>query len=296
MIIILGHYDQHTALITARLEERGMPYTFFHSGTYPDTARLQATLRLKEFSHGFSLGQTPLAAVHRLYWYYFYPPQPSKSSPEGVGSPHETLNSLLTFLRCLGDKVTNPAQSVAAHRFKTHQLGVIKKLGVLTPKTLITNNPDALKTFVCQFKEGAVIKNLTGIGYPQRLLPESIDAWLVENSSLAPAIVQEFIDGEDIRVHVVGDQTFPSQVHSQQWTFVSDPNLTISTATMPDTMHQQSCAIARALGLVVSGVDFRRTADGRYYCLEANPSPQFGIYQQHTQQPIGQAIADLLCQ
>jgi hypothetical protein len=48
------------------------------------------------------------------------------------------------------------------------------------------------------------------------------------------------------------------------------------------------------MGLLVSGVDLRRTADECWCCFEVNPSPGFTYYEGHTGQPIAGAIAALL--
>ena len=48
------------------------------------------------------------------------------------------------------------------------------------------------------------------------------------------------------------------------------------------------------LGLVLSGIDLRRTPAGDYYCFEVNPSPGFIFYERATGQPISEAVALLL--
>jgi D-alanine-D-alanine ligase-like ATP-grasp enzyme len=48
------------------------------------------------------------------------------------------------------------------------------------------------------------------------------------------------------------------------------------------------------MGLLVAGIDLRRTPDGRWSCFEVNPSPGFTYYQDKTGHPIDQAIAELL--
>jgi glutathione synthase/RimK-type ligase-like ATP-grasp enzyme len=52
--------------------------------------------------------------------------------------------------------------------------------------------------------------------------------------------------------------------------------------------------MADSLGLVLSGIDLRRTPDDEYYCFEINPSPGFIFYERNTGQPISEAVARLL--
>ena len=39
----------------------------------------------------------------------------------------------------------------------------------------------------------------------------------------------------------------------------------------PDEIVGRAIELTAALGLLVSGIDLRRTADGRWYCFEVNP-------------------------
>ena len=71
---------------------------------------------------------------------------------------------------------------------------------------------------------------------------------------------------------------------------------------MPDiTPHaltvetEEACrAIARTLGLVWTGIDFRLTPDGVYVFLEANPSPMFMGFEKYAGLPLTDSLAALL--
>jgi D-alanine-D-alanine ligase-like ATP-grasp enzyme len=53
-------------------------------------------------------------------------------------------------------------------------------------------------------------------------------------------------------------------------------------------------AIARTLGLVWTGIDFRLTPDGVYVFLEANPSPMFMGFEKYAGLPLTDSLAALL--
>ena len=63
---------------------------------------------------------------------------------------------------------------------------------------------------------------------------------------------------------------------------------------IPPKIADACVRMARTLGLVLSGVDLRRTPDNAYYCFEINPSPGFIFYERITGQPISKAVAELL--
>ncbi|OPC76497.1 hypothetical protein B4N89_46575 [Embleya scabrispora] len=62
---------------------------------------------------------------------------------------------------------------------------------------------------------------------------------------------------------------------------------------MPCDIARACVAHARDLGLVYAALDFVVTPQGWTY-LETNPNGEFGFVQALTDQPIAQAIADLL--
>jgi hypothetical protein len=53
-------------------------------------------------------------------------------------------------------------------------------------------------------------------------------------------------------------------------------------------------AMVREMGLLVAGIDLRRSPDGAWYCFEVNPSPGFTFFEAGTGQPIADMIARLL--
>jgi glutathione synthase/RimK-type ligase-like ATP-grasp enzyme len=69
---------------------------------------------------------------------------------------------------------------------------------------------------------------------------------------------------------------------------------TIRPYVLPDDCADRFLALTVSMGLLVAGIDLRRTPDGRWFCFEVNPSPGFTYYQDQTGHPIDQAIAELL--
>jgi glutathione synthase/RimK-type ligase-like ATP-grasp enzyme len=70
------------------------------------------------------------------------------------------------------------------------------------------------------------------------------------------------------------------------------PDITPHTLT---SENEEMCrAVARAFGLVWTGIDFRLTPDGTYVFLEANPSPMFKGFEKYTGLPLTESLAALL--
>jgi glutathione synthase/RimK-type ligase-like ATP-grasp enzyme len=113
-----------------------------------------------------------------------------------------------------------------------------------------------------------------------------------------PTQFQEFIGGEDYRVHVVGEEIYVCRIISAaadyRYARTQGADLQIVPSELPEDVASASRQLAHSLELVVEGVDLRRTPEGEWYCFEVNPSPGFTFYQESTKQPIDQAIARLL--
>ncbi|MCA9799800.1 MAG: hypothetical protein KC474_09630 [Cyanobacteria bacterium HKST-UBA04] len=295
-VLLIGPQDQHSGKITKALDERGTGYAWWDTSLFPLHQTL--TFSIQPAVSGWlrlASDQPPLTLdqLTAVYWYYFLPPQLPAEQQHLYG---ETVSTLQSLFRLLGTRVINPPDAIAAHRFKVRQLQQVAQLGLLpTPETLVTNDQAALTAFVGKYPQGVVVKNLTGIGYPKKITAADLEAFLATAPlTTTPCLAQALVAGDDIRVHVVGDNCFAAQVHSKNWTFVGDPDLRITEAAIPDTLQAQCRQIRDCLGYHVSGMDFRRTPDGSFVFIEANPSPQFGMYEAETGQPIGQAIAELL--
>ncbi len=110
--------------------------------------------------------------------------------------------------------------------------------------------------------------------------------------------LQQWIDGTDVRVHVVGERWFATTIASDatdyRYAGASGRPAELTAYELPDMLGRQLVAVTSAMGLLVSGVDLRRTPSGEWYCFEVNPSPGFTYYEANTGQPIAAAIADVL--
>src|ERR1019366_7154596 len=113
-----------------------------------------------------------------------------------------------------------------------------------------------------------------------------------------PTQFQEWIPGTDVRVHVMGERLFATEVTTDavdyRYAGRDGHERTMRAVELPRVIARRCRDTAAALGMVSAGIDLRRTPDGEYYCFEANPTPGFTFYQQYTGQRIGDALVDLL--
>ena len=101
----------------------------------------------------------------------------------------------------------------------------------------------------------------------------------------------------DVRVHVVGERMFATEIDTAatdyRYAARVGAEVRFHDTRLPAAIATGCRRLANELGLVVAGIDLRRTPEGHWYCFEANPSPAFTWYEQQSGQPITDAICDL---
>tara|TARA_Y100000289_G_scaffold65395_1_gene78871 strand:- start:471 stop:1340 length:870 start_codon:yes stop_codon:yes gene_type:complete len=184
--------------------------------------------------------------------------------------------------------INNP-QSFKEHQTKLPQLSKVAKLATI-PTTLITNNIFEAFSFLKNYQSIA-IKPVCGGDYTKRI-DNTADLVTLFSEHKQPLCLQQFIDGDNIRVFVIGDKTFASVLPSDQPDFRTHPCKPIPLK-ISDEFYQLNIRIANELGLHWTACDWIKK-DGTMYFLEANFSPMFSNFQKHTKQPIAKTLADLI--
>jgi hypothetical protein len=190
--------------------------------------------------------------------------------------------------------VVNRPSRMASNNSKPYQASLIATCGFRTPDTLVTTDVDAVREF--QSRHRAVIyKSLSGVRSIVTRLGADHDARLPDLAN-CPTQFQELVDGVDYRVHVIGTATYTCTITSTDidYRYPSRQAPEIRRCTLPPDVANRCLDVARTLGLLVAGLDLRRTEAGEWYCFEANPSPGFTFYEQAAGLPIAAAIADFL--
>jgi glutathione synthase/RimK-type ligase-like ATP-grasp enzyme len=179
---------------------------------------------------------------------------------------------------------------------KPFQLSLLAAAGLRVPDTLVTTDPSAAREFLGRHRR-IVYKSVSGV----RSIVATIDVrqpGRLDDLGAGPVQFQQWIDGTDVRVHVVGDRWFAAEVESDaddyRYPRAGADELDMREVAIPADLGRLLVDVTRSMGLLVSGVDLRRTAAGEWCAFEVNPSPGFSFYEEGTGQPIAAAIADLL--
>ena len=197
-----------------------------------------------------------------------------------------------------------PALDEVASR-KALQLRVASQLGLRTPRTLVTTDPDAARRFIAERGIGRTIFktfSCTHAVWRETRLIRDEELALLEQVRFSPVIFQEFIPASaDLRVTIVGDRIFPAAIDSRGTDYEVDFRMSLGQARtepceLPREVEDRLFALMARLGLVYGAIDLRRTPEGEHVFLEVNTGGEFLFIEDRTDQPIAQAVADWLVQ
>jgi hypothetical protein len=124
----------------------------------------------------------------------------------------ERRHSLHWLLDTVPFPVCNRPHAGRANAAKAYQMGMLKRAGFRIPRWIATNQADAVDAFGTTCLRGMIYKSCSGLRSHVRRVDDTLRALLVEGS--APILIQDYIPGHDVRVHVVGERTFPVAVIS----------------------------------------------------------------------------------
>jgi glutathione synthase/RimK-type ligase-like ATP-grasp enzyme len=202
----------------------------------------------------------------------------------------------LRALEHAGVPVVNPVAASASIAFKPFQLRVLRGMGAPIPRTLVSNDPGEVRRFAEAVGE-VVYKPVEGGALARVLDAEALER--LELVRRSPAIFQERIRGADVRAVVVGERVVSSveiegSEEGREVDFRADPAYArgegaYRQAPAPPELERQCVAAARACGLVVAGVDLKRSGD-RWTFLELNSAPRYLDVERKTGDAVTAAI------
>ena len=272
------------------LDERAVLDTAFRVGDVVDTGLLTVSGMRAELAEITAVYQRPYG-LERV-------PSLAGRAPHDDAWRHaEHITSSLTeWLEVTSARVVNPSSAMASNGSKPYQAQFIREAGFLTPATLVTTDADAVLAF--QHDHGTLIyKSVSGVrSIVSKLTPDkeprlALLRW-------GPSQFQEYVGGEDYRVHVVGDEVYACRIRSaaDDYRYAGRQGRTteIEPYTLTEDIAQRCRILAQTLDLAVAGVDLRLHPSRGWYCFEVNPSPAFTYFADAAEQPIADAVAALL--
>jgi hypothetical protein len=209
------------------------------------------------------------------------------------GYARSVHDALVRWSEITPGRVVNRSAPMASNGSKPYQAQLIQAAGFAVPETLVTNDPELVHEFAS--RQGRLVyKSISGLrSIVQELRPSDISR--LGRIRWCPTQFQQFVDGVDVRVHVVGAEAIATAVFSStvdyRYAHREGGTVDLKPAELSPEIESRCVELAARLDLPLAGIDLKLTADGDVYCLEVNPSPAFTFYETAAGQPIARAIA-----
>lgn len=186
--------------------------------------------------------------------------------------------------------VANRPGSNQLNSYKPAHYAWLSANGLLVPPSLLTADQRRVRSFVAGGR--TVVKPICGTRATTReIRPDDLDRLA---GSEGPVLVQRMVEGDDVRVHVVGDAVIACRFSSATLDYRSDHEAERSVVDIPSELARLLVARTAEQRLVFTGWDFKVDRDGTHWCLECNPMPGYSYYDRVCDGAVSDALIMLL--
>jgi glutathione synthase/RimK-type ligase-like ATP-grasp enzyme len=206
------------------------------------------------------------------------------------------LGILLNEFR--GSWINDPTASRLAEN-KLVQLRAADRCGFLVPRTLVSQDPIAIRQFCETLGNNVIVKPVGGTRKARLLTRMLAEEHLASEDSmrLCPAIYQEYIPGQrHIRAQCFGDSVYAVLIESQNLDWRVNLEVPFTIVDLPEDVKMHLCDVCKLLGLKMGVVDLKLTPEDKFAWLEINPQGQFLFAEGLSGLDLTSAFADFLYQ
>lgn len=190
--------------------------------------------------------------------------------------------------------VNRPGRDIS-NAAKVYHSEILRKLGFRIPPYVLTSDEQQARTFLARYPnaifKGASSAKTIATKVSEKHMPQ------LHRVAHTPVLFQERIEGDEIRMHLVGSEAFAERIITQAVDYRFDSDSKRMEATPVPANILALAQNYRALsGLSLIGMDFRVTSSGEYFVLEANPMPGYDGYDRRAGGAISRALFSMLAQ
>lgn len=291
--------DAHAIFVKLALEKKGHTATLWYTGDVPELQTHSFQLKNDEIIWQASGKEFYVSTYQRFNVVWLR--RPAKPILPEYLHEHDMMVAQKEndeFYRyfwqviALDAKWVNPVKCITAANCKLLQLKEANALGLTTPDSLFSNDPEDIKVFINNHGDNEVIYKPI---YPVHWLEEDgIRLTYTSEVSIGmlpadrvlqatPGIYQKKIHkAYELRVTMMGQKAIAVKIDSQahphakmDWRSVSGFEINMQEVTLPDEIYAKCLSLMNRLGLVFGCLDFIVTPGGEYYFLEVNEQGQF---------------------
>jgi MvdD family ATP-grasp ribosomal peptide maturase len=317
-VLIITHSDDNesVALVTESVRKRGGKSFRFDTDKFPTEIQLVARYgetpeRLSLTDGGATLDLRDVSAIwHRRL-------NIAGRLPAGMdaqlrqASRGEARATVMGMLASLDAFRMDAEPLIRRAENKQLQIKIARETGLETPRTLTTNDPEAVRAFARTCERGMITKMLSSFAiheggaeqvvFTNVVAAEDLDD--LDGLRLCPMTFQEQVSKHlELRVTVVGRRVLAAAIDSQASARAAHDwrrdGVRLLDAwrhyALPPDVEEKLLRLMDYFNLNYGAADFIVTPEGRHVFLEVNPGGEFFWLEQCPGLPISEAIADLL--
>ncbi|NEO81026.1 MvdC family ATP-grasp ribosomal peptide maturase [Moorena sp. SIO4G3] len=317
LILLLTHSGDFFTIdrVAEALSKKGARPFRFDTDKFPLEVQLRAQFDQSQSSYRLKYGAEVISSedVKAVWMRRIWQPNLGENldpqfQESCIRESKATLSGLWDSLR--GVRWIDDLAKAGAANNKQRQLRVASEVGLVIPKTLITNDPEAVREFFQQVKGKMVTKLLKALSYSMEYTPFFLYTSIVKEDDLldaeslryCPMVFQEQIPKQlELRVIFVQGKVFvgalDSSIYEKSTVDWRRPNTDVGVwqhHELPDEIVARIKALMDNFGLLYGALDFIVTPSGDYVFLEVNPGGEWGMLERDLELPISNAIAEAL--
>lgn len=317
-VLIITHSQDNESipLVIKAIQEQGGKAFRFDTDRFPTEVKLdveysKGTERLILTSEQEKLDLREVSAVwYRRIWIGGRIPttMDAQLRDASIKESRATVQGMIASLKGFH---LDPVPNIRRADNKQLQLQVAQELGLDTPRTLITNNPQAVREFAKECEEGMITKMLSSFAiyeegkekvvFTNPVAPEDLEN--LDGLRFCPMTFQEKVPKAlELRTIIVGKRVFTASIDSQSSEGARNDWRRRGVAlledwkpyNLPQAVEEKLLKLMEHFSLNYGALDLILTPDGRHVFLEVNPVGEFFWLERCPGLPISKAIADIL--
>jgi glutathione synthase/RimK-type ligase-like ATP-grasp enzyme len=320
VLVITNDHDEHADAVIEELHRRVVPVFRFHPDEFPDACSISMEIHdgrvdgeIRNARHRVAFRDVCAAWFRRSRG--LFAPLPSMNVLHGdlenfvKVQSSVTLTALFASLQTLW--VGQPFKLRRAE-VKVLQIAEASKAGLLTPATLISNDPERVTAFVdllgdteCAIKPLIATRVDGEEGARLPLTTTLPRGYALDSVALAPTIFQPYIEkAYELRCVVMGDKIFTAKLNSQDkesarkdWRAAAvdqEGDVEHEVYDLPEPVQAAIHRLMRSFEINFASIDMIVTPNGEFMFLDLNPNGQWLWLEEAIGLPLVASMADLL--
>jgi glutathione synthase/RimK-type ligase-like ATP-grasp enzyme len=320
VLVITNDHDEHADAVIKELDRRAIRVFRFHPEEFPDACSISMEIRDGRID-GEIRNARHRVAFHDLCaaWYRrsraLFAPLPSLNLLQGDLENFVKVQSSVTLAALFGSLQTlwvGQPFKLRRAEVKTLQLAEASKAGLLTPATLISNDPERAAAFVetlentdCAIKPLIATRVDGAEGARLPLTTTLPRGHAVDSVAAAPTIFQPYIEkAYELRCVVMGEKILSAKLNSQDkesarkdWRAAAveeGGDVEYEAFDLPEPVQAALHRMMRSFEINFASIDLIVTPKGEFVFLDLNPNGQWLWLEEELGLPLVASMANLL--